>query len=402
MPDRIEIYIAQKQAEARRRRPKKTPKDIGSRRRQNEPLPRRLRKGASYINFWDLGSRKDGTGWKDLVYKTVTWNYDAGYAQPNAPNLAQWQGMISEIFSVSVADWKSEYRKLSYADAERFGVDIHDQTAAFGFPPAKVHPAARANSRFESLYGVNNVVTGAKWTEGGLDLKPEDFTYGPGRFSVQSAGLALTFGAGNLGQKVTATNDYNASPVSFQLALGKPINVFLVPRLAGHTVATSSGPPNFDLISEIVGPFKPMSRTMFLDLVLDDVLPGSPANYPAFASLANYTVGLSTAKLTAFYNSVKNDPLSKSFQDPGGTGIVETAVSGTPTYGVIDTSQQLYLGVGKAATDTEHPLPAGLLTGVIEQEGQFYYFWNTGENPDIDNTGVYPLNLKDFHRLFNL
>jgi probable HAF family extracellular repeat protein len=60
--DRIEI-IAQKQAEFRRRRRKPTPKDIGSRRRQNEPLPRRLRRSSGVYTFIDINPSSIGFGY---------------------------------------------------------------------------------------------------------------------------------------------------------------------------------------------------------------------------------------------------------------------------------------------------------------------------------------------------
>lgn len=71
MVEKIEIIIKRREEERRKRRGKGAPKDIGSRRRNVEPRPRRLRQ-SGLINFWDLGQRRNGETWEDLDYAFFT------------------------------------------------------------------------------------------------------------------------------------------------------------------------------------------------------------------------------------------------------------------------------------------------------------------------------------------
>ncbi len=392
MSTTIDIYI-NAQIEAARRKKKRVPTqyDIGARRRGKGPLSRRTKPGGGLINFWDLGQRKNGSTWEDLDYRVISWDDSTGYPRAIAPTLAQWQGLIDEIFQIPVSDWKTNYRELTYETAERIGIDLVDPglfEGGINNPPTNLYSAARSGSRYEASIDVlPDLTEGSKWSVDGLTLVEADFSMGPGVFGFQSSGASLGFGAGEAYQKVTSTYDYNDSPVSFTLALGQPVNVYLVPRLMSHSIVSNQGAPFFTPLAEMVGPYRTQKRTRWFDMSID-IKPSSwPNNLPLMTNL-NFQIGtFSPTKSALIYNDVASDPLTRTVVNIAGTP-TEAPFTGTPFLFVGDVSGSYSMGVAKNSVGTGG-LPEGLLVGVIEQGGQFYYFWvagspNYGNDPDAN------------------
>lgn len=377
MTTKIDIYRKKPERSKTRRRKGSEQFDIGARRRDTRPMSRR-QKPRGLINFWDLGQRKNGSSWEDLDFAFQNINTSTGSFRQNPPTLADWNVMISEIFEIPVNQWKTEYRQMSYENAERLGIELVDP-ALFDLStsfPDKIFSAARAGSRFKlDPTDPAIVVDGAKWTPSGFELAATDFSEGVGSFAFQDGGAFLGFGAGRSYQKITSVNDYSAAEVSFSLAVGLPVNVYLIPRLASQAIISVDGSSITQ--SEMVGPVRPYSREIWFELEPDAVGSGTPVGYPVLAFSGSSQLYFGTAKTLTVYNHIASHPLTRTFTNVLGT-VVESSFVGTPR---LFAGEIFGFGLGVMQPTIDLYPPEGLLMGVIEQSGTFYYFWANGSVP---------------------
>lgn len=94
-----------------------------------EYLPRR--NTGVYLNFWDLGQVWNGSDWEDLDFvATPTITEGTGIDPPYMDTVASldssnWDDYKDKLFEVPLEDWGTTYRKLTYEDAYRYGIDVY-------------------------------------------------------------------------------------------------------------------------------------------------------------------------------------------------------------------------------------------------------------------------------------
>lgn len=295
--------------------------------------------------------------------------------------------MQNEIFNISIKNWKTNYRKLGFEDAERYAIDLLEPS--FPSPePSNVYSVGRPNSRYGNYSNFRGeLISGNKWTTTGLSLQESDFSQTPENFAFLDAGAFIGFGSGRPYQKVTTVRNFAADPVeNFRLNLGQPINVYLMPRLMAQTITNLGA--EFDpsgLNSVMVGPYRPLSRQFWVNFNWDPPIPNQ--NVPFFSSFFESGVAdirASPAKAAQIVNHIQSHPLTRSFTystETGGT--FTTGFTGNHHFFYSEASaQNAFSGlIVDNAVSNPPNLPIGLLAGVIEQAGVFYYFWINGEAP---------------------
>jgi hypothetical protein len=356
---------------------KKGPISAGHR---GEYLPRRRQAGG--INFYDIGQIRDGGGWTDFdIDGSLLWSLhtvDAAHADWGATHTA-WTSLTDLLFASfpDVNTWKDTFRKVEYAEAPKYGINIVDDWIdAY----AHTYPA-RQSGFYNDVGGASHPVSGSKWTPTGLSLKASDLTQPGHRYGISTTGLAFWFtpGAHGPGETYyTGSYDPDAAHVAFDILAGKT-NIYLVPMLMTHLLTDAVDFPNRYLLSDITV----VPRSVFLNMTdshyaghFFEPLAGEMEN-GAFSQLdaANFNAAVAWAEARGgarFFESIAG---------------VLTPV-GNPGNVWVNYYQNLHLGFNLSVWPLTEPgretdpfyagptVPA--LVAVIEQKGNWYYVWWNG------------------------
>lgn len=366
---------------------KRKPKSGGKRRRgpiaqpeRKKYLPRRLRSNG--ITFYDLGQKLVSDQWEDINY----FDYpaiDVSIGHPSgllAYGLSRWNDLEAKVFEVSVEDFKTTYRKLSFADAEKYYIDLYtgDSTAwVYNWDPAKWYSAARDGSRRKAN---GDVVAGGYWTEKGLTLP----------FEINDFALRETaLFAGIRGQKkITAVRNYGASSVA-GFKLSNSAEMFLMPR----PLWVYGNDGGFDLQNRhgFYGMmFSTLPREWMVNnsAISDSILQSQFANLQAFAPEAStfwspFTGGNLNAITEggAIFSEYQNQAGMRyfvfragyvspsTFPAAGWHYVIHYGTSGSNNWGDVSVSKN-----------------AGALLAVIKQGGEWFYVW---QSSTVSSEGVF-------------
>ncbi len=366
MVEKIEIIIRDPR-DGPGGRGRKSKKDVGSRRRNVQALPRRLRQQDGLINFYDLGQKWNGSAWVDIPFSvTPTINgIGSGFVDVEPFTLANWDTLRTLIFLEDPSTWKTAYRKLEYEPAEKYGLDM---VTSPDEPGEVIYPVARDGSRLDSAL---NLVAGTKWEAGGLN---------PGVPVVDA--IFKSIGAFSLLQedevashevKVTNGPTYASPSVSFNI-LSAESHVFLMPWIANSYGISFDGVNND---SYLFRAFKPLPRSIWLDALYE-----GPEPYPVFSLQIGptYTPAF-TAQVLA---DAKVGGRALEFD-----GVTFTEISPTLFPLSPDATILIDQNVGLAPVVQNQP---GSLLGAIEQSGQMFYFWAESTfSTSFENTRALPL-----------
>lgn len=185
--------------------------------RRRRMLPKKRRVGG--INFYDLGQIRSGENWVDLPFSRSRWDG----LDPIEFDISFLNDLQDLIFSVNISDWRSTYRKFTYAMAERYGVDFLFDGGQLG--------VGRSGSRWK--IGTTELITENYLTEQGFLINAL-----PNEWELISYGGGFRWIGTTEDYKITDTLDYNAAAVPFELQSGA--DIFLVPAISSVSIGEGS------------------------------------------------------------------------------------------------------------------------------------------------------------------
>lgn len=309
------------------------------------PFRRKVTETPGLINFYDLGQVKVADVWTDINF-SIAPTFDSGGPNPfdHFPfSAANWTTLKNLIFAADPSTWKDVYRKLEFAEAEKYGLDLQN------IDTGDTYPAARNGSRFD---GNGNPIVATKWTEEGLKLDsvfPNFFVFSYGAFALSSNDPAA--------YKITNLPSYASPSVSF--TLGKSADFFLLPRITNVVASSSNGLGDSDAI---VGRYQPYKRSFWLNRTYEG------SGFPIFSppNGADFKAVDKTALITYlktgadYYNSITGyNPNPAAFPAYASGGIsFESATNEAPPINFYE----------------------GTFVGAIKQDNKMYYFWSKIES----------------------
>lgn len=317
----------------------------------------RRRTSGGYIRLWDLGQISDGEGWADIDFKVIPT--DAGTIDPaqNPFSMTDWDALRDLILSVPIEDWETTYRELTYAEAERYSLDLYADSA--------VYPVARNNSRFVNY--VDYLVGDTRWTPGGLNVPApltSVFFDSYGAFLIWEVGAGMT--------KWTLTPDYDDLDEGEQ-QIQRNAKIFLVPRpVAPVSIAGSPTPEDV-----MFGPYRAMQRSFWLDRNYDG------SSYPLFS-----TPGVSAP--LDISDADKLDLIDHLRDFARGYSYVTTSYRSDVSDWPLHATTYAEVNIDRLGDDVLPPpmgeYDDGVLLAVVKQQGQTYYvWWNFGPSGYVNN-----------------
>lgn len=337
MADKIIITVPRKPKSGNKKRKLRRGPIINK--KKSDYLSRR--RVGSAINFYDLGQISDGAGgWLDLTFPPLI-PYDTPPKILDALTVANWDVLKDAIFAVPSGQWSTKFRKLTYEDAERYGLDLYDVDAD------KSYPVGRNDSRIDLFTFAP--IADTTWTNLGLEM-PADANWQALSFG---SFLSLAKDPAVLGAapfKVTTDPSYAADAVSFDMKLTPGTDVFLVPNILEHNGIGSDGGVNYEYFQ---AGYRTLQRSFWLPR-------NDPAtNYPLL-SLSDVT-GSNTTDLVS---QLKPDADLWLSSDAEASYIQQPDASSYP-------NQPGVLSIDASAT------AAGIFIGAIRRGGTLYYIWAT-------------------------
>jgi hypothetical protein len=337
--------------------------DQSSNRNKNEGLPPRRRpideliprRQGGFINFWDLGQIADGEDWLDIGYTKVPTVHLHGSTY-GIDQFTSFSELTDLVFTVDINDWDTQYRKLSYEEAELYALDVRDPGTG------TYYGVGRNGSRY-MLDGFE--LHDSLWTTSGW-AKPDSVD----EFSFESWGAFDRFGSDTSLYKITTGPTYASSEVSF--TLGQKADVYLMPAMSYWEAGTSqSGTPFKNEV--LLGKWQLLWRSLFLYHTYDN-----GRDTPLFSfdpdMFNNHTYY--TSDQDAIRDVMLIDAVS-AYQDLTSGGFIYQSVGAFPqpapdVYGAKVSSDNLVIeGGGSLLLHQE-----GDFLGAIKQNGTFYYFWS--------------------------
>lgn len=326
-----------------------SPKGLIKTRREDEYLPRRLKK-SSFIQFYDLGlfyNSEDGFAEADFQRES-TYTLDSGLGVNRShPTDAQHQELVDYVMSVGVENLETTYYRQGVDYSYFFRVFITCDDFFLETDPTAEH-----------------------WSEEGLKLTDEqlssaNLTFQP---SWTTAMPVKVKGTGK--NKITASYDSGAPDVGF--VPGKSDKYFFLPRLATPTASTLLNSPasNDSLISN----HRVTPRLPF-------VFPDEPTfHLPPVQQWADDLGQIEfekAKKLAALVNDAAFNirVIRRTQVSPG---VVETSSIDPASFpradhfGASPSADAFSLEASFLATDDP---PAGTLIAVIKQGSKFFYVW---------------------------
>lgn len=356
--DKIEILIKRRQAEALKRRKKKTPRDIGSRRRQNEPLPRRLRRTQTgLINFYDLGQRKSGDSWVDVPYfyaPTINTPFGSAYSDVEYLPPTEYKRLTDIIFEVDPSTWRENYRRLTFETAENYGLFVND------LQHGSYYPIGRVGQMIEPETGNPTLTT--TWESEGW-RKPADA--GP-TLLFYTAGLFFPFyvnydafypedtAPDTIEYKITNLPNPDAPEVPF--TLGTAADIFFMPAIASMEGQSLDGLGDGETL---VGDYRALQRSLYL------TLKNSDTGLSVFANMFQTDPPLSDAHANAAFADAKTH--ARLFSSVDGS---EQSISGFPNFPL---GQRIVFQDAQVVVRLD-PGVGGFI-GAIRQNNQMFYLW---------------------------
>ncbi len=326
--------------------------------RPSDDILRKKKKVTGTINFWDLGQILDDTDYIDIPWQIVPTPDGAGHYFEFGPS--DWDDFWAYIFTIDIADWEDNYKKLSYEEAERYGLDVYDNINGIPYEVSRNGPNLGNDPP--------NPVTDTKWTEQGLKI-PNTF---PTNISIECGALGAFFlwALDPDFTKITNTYDYSASAVPFSF-VGKNTKMFLVPRITTTYLFSDSGTGDSDSVTY---PFKVLPRSFFLNKDYD-VDP-----YPLYS--AGGGLDLSAADKIDFQALIETDPDSQYWDSTAGYG---GSPSTYPAYALNRAIEVNQIGGLSFAPVSLYP---GTLMAVFKQGTSVYYLWSTATGASINSREI--------------
>lgn len=315
--------------------------------RDDEILSRR--KTSGFVNFWDLGQISNGMGgFTDIAFRVIPTPAFGGLQHLDF-SATDWDSFWTYIFGVSIGNWETSYKKLSFAEAERYGLSLFDQDSGLRYQVSR-NGANLGND-------TSNPVSDTKWTEKGLKL-PAGVSHvffesgGNGAFALWSTDPTFF--------KITTGNTFGSAEVPFTFKGNT--KVFLLPRISSVSMTSDFGGDS----DAVIYPYKCLQRSFFLSRNYD-VNP-----YPLFS--AGSGLDLSAADKISLKNHIAADPGSVYWTSGGGYG-------GSPTsFPAYANHREMDINVLGSTIIPPAPYYTGKLVAVIKQGSVTYYVWskNTG------------------------
>lgn len=343
-------------------------------------LPRRKR--SQFVTFYDLGQILDGSDWVDIDWYEDNFTFAAGPGPANSAGaharmeiitLAAWQTLVDKIYEIDEADWKDNYRKLGYEDAELYGLDLWDGGSHF-------YGVGRDGSR-PWIVGPGLIDSG-KWKTAGLDINSANRNQIQLLSNGAFCGVDLRVGAIS---KITRELNYAATAVdkaTFELDTKAEVYLFPVPCTLYSTSSSGIIAP-FSSYAETTN-WQPLKRAFWLELHLTD----SHLIYPDLAVAHNFgSVVIDTATKAAFLDHIATQPgarfisASRPLASPSTTTYATGAATGTlPSFGPANRTIRTLLNsifTGTSIQINGSWTRTGSLVCVIKQGGETFYIWRT-------------------------
>lgn len=323
----------------------KIPKGLISSRRENDYQARRLSFGN--INFYDCGQIKSGEVWLDIGWQKIpNWTFISSntYLEVDELTLSDWQDLIDYLMLVSFEDFPATYRKLEYADAFRYGIQIYNGTDFF------------------SLAASN-----PKWTTSGLKVPLSS-----ANFNLLAGSAFNTFGdisPTNISYKITSEFDYAAQAVS--LSFNKPTDFFLVPMIICES-ATSRIRFDGTLTGYLNYIYRPASRETFLDNpLLNAALPNPYFTYRSLSGVPVPDTSLIFDEILALLASRSG---ARHFKVGTGSAAVGDFPNGDDIFFDGDGAA---ISTADLIDGAKATVPEGGLLAFIKQGANWYYLWQS-------------------------
>jgi hypothetical protein len=364
--EKITVELARKKpidSKSKVQNPVEPAKGILRPRREAEYLARR-RKTDLLINFYDLGQIKNSGGdFIDLDFSiqpalTVTDHRISDIAvMTNLEALA----LNEKLFEIPVEQWKDNYKKLSYEEAEKYGIDLYLGSRE-EFEPAKYYPVARVASRGQ-IQNEEETVENSKWTSQGLKINKPIQT----GFEIYSALGFNSFRTDHELIKITAENDYDGAEAT--LTLDAAADIFLVPALYLVSVKAdeTTAPFQTDYLDLS---YRPLQREFFLDFV-----PFGSTQRTLFASrLADQTESfeaISPAKASDIAEQIKDSPNARLHRS---TGSADSFVS-PASFSFLNTNRIRFQQYAENLLFAYVRFAPGSLLAVVRKGGACFFIW---------------------------
>jgi len=339
---------------------------IRSHKRKHKKLLKRRTTGG--IQFFDLGYRKSGASWVDIPFEVIP-TYDSTLFTQPFPS-ASWADLKTEIFTVAVADWDTEYHQLQFAEAERWGINLWDVNYVDAGSVTPAYPVGR-NGAFVAGGEIfaGSEISGTHWTSGGLNV-----TSDLSEFTLGCSGAFLLFDNDPSNRKITTIDDYSATAVT-DFVLKSTAKVFLVPQIVLHTALEGVGADTF-IVWDV---FRPMRRDFFLTFT-DSHWPA----YPYMTTFNKFAVPSYDAPTQpAMRTYVVEHPDAQGYLN----GVSQPATDWPFPLGGGTDNASIFINFGL----TPVPIVEGSFLGLIKQDGNNYYVWAAGDAvypPIATNTGI--------------
>jgi hypothetical protein len=245
----------------RRRGPLNVPRQTDYLKRRNNFRP---------VNFYDLGQYLDGSVWKDVPYGDnvghVVSVTDSGgtydFWEVDDFTLSKWSDLYTSLLGIApIANWKSKFRKIAYADGPKYGLSVYQGRGAILTSSTVPNPANQLRPGTNPEWKPVGLKPLASW------MKLEAL-----------GGLTLGFDTNDgVNYKITDTYDYSAPDAGLSFEDGA--DVFLIPQIF-YGFAQQTGLAAVPTLTEadLFGGWTIKSR----DLWLEKTLRKSGVEYPVF------------------------------------------------------------------------------------------------------------------------
>lgn len=327
---------------------------------------RRFKKpGDIVINFYDLGqfTLNGGLTWNEFTFSVAkATNWLAGIT--DNITLADYQNLWALILDTPKESWKSKFRKFSYDDGYKYGVDIYLGGELFDIN--SYFPVGKNGERYNIREDISFIlIENSTWDATGLRVNDKQTAQA---FSLHSLIGFHSFALGS-NSKATKLYDYNAP--TEQVIIDKATDIFLLPAftLERGLYGYNGGLDSYSLNNLYVL----ASRKIWIDGLPSGVIGIGGVNSPFMVvfSSGNFDPFDLTDELITI---AKTRPLARAFNSATGLEINPELF---PLEGNV-----FFEHLGFISPDDLFTIPVGALIAVIKVGGDWFYVWNTEARPN--------------------
>lgn len=345
------------------------------------------RRQAGNVNFWDLGQVKSGSVWVDLPFSARSEFSSSSATVAYRFQESDWHLLGDQINAVPKNDWKTYFRKLEFTTGEKYGVDIADLQISGSL----LYRVGRDGSR-RDRDGI--VIDGTDWTDKGLTVNPAAFTSYDGRRRFAVDGWAANYFFDNFPDYSKVTTLYDPTAANVPFTLGATANVFLMPRIVSLRArrldtVTAFGTNSHNMFTK----YRALSREFWLERSNgSDFLPNIFSECPTNLTLtptnsADLIANMAAAPGTTFFRTTWPSSTPSVVQLVSDPGSWQTVFSEMRELTPIDYRVDMIPVHDPAAFPDGGGIASGILVGIIEQGGTYYYFWRTSSGPNYVDLG---------------